>query len=200
MSKKKDSDKRMKEDQEEIMEKDIKDTLDNNQEQDQENVEVDINEVDESTVDEISQLETELEESKDKFLRLFSEFENFRRRTAKEKVELIQSANADLIGSILPVLDDFTRALSSVNEDTDLNTVIEGVDLINQKLGKVLEQNGLMKMDTEVGTDFDPEIHEAITQIPAPEENLKGKIVDTIEPGYFLGEKVVRFAKVVIGN
>jgi len=140
-------------------------------------------------------IEDELAEAKDKYLRLYSEFENYRRRTAKEKRDLISSANKDLLGDILPVLDDFERALGSIS---DLDSFTEGVKLIQSKLDKVLTGKGLKKMELEKGSDFDEEFHEAITQIPA-EEGLEGKIVDVVEAGYMLGEKVVRFAKVVVG-
>lgn len=140
----------------------------------------------------------ELSEAKDKYLRLYSEFDNYRRRTAKEKLELIQTAGEKIIVELLPVLDDFGRAMAS-NESQDKEAIIEGMSLISTKFEKVLEGEGLKLMDTEPGTDFDPELHEAVTQVPAPDNKLKGKIVDTIEQGYFLGEKVIRYAKVVIG-
>jgi molecular chaperone GrpE len=147
----------------------------------------------------IEELTEELEISKDKHIRLYSEFENFRRRTAKEKLEMISTANESLIGSLLSVLDDFERADKAFNKDTDVKAMKEGVDLVFNKLKNVLEQKGTKKMELEAGSDFDPDFHEAITQIPAPKKELKGKIVDVIENGYMLGEKVVRFAKVVTG-
>lgn len=146
-------------------------------------------------------LQDELAEMKDKYLRLFSEFENFRRRTAKEKIELIKTANEDLMAALLPVIDDFDRAKTAMgSEQADPNALKEGVDLIYNKFKKILETKGLKSMDSQPGTDFNTELHEAITQIPAPEESLKGKVVDTVESGYYLNEKVIRFAKVVIGN
>jgi molecular chaperone GrpE len=141
----------------------------------------------------------ELAEAKDKYLRLYSEFDNFRRRTAKERMELIGTASRDLIEQLLPILDDFDRAAQSANsEKATVDSVKEGMDLIQQKFNKTLQAKGLKRMDIKKGDDFNPEFHEAITQIPA-EEKMEGKIVDVIEPGFFLNETVVRFAKVVIG-
>jgi molecular chaperone GrpE len=140
----------------------------------------------------------ELAEAKDKYLRLYSEFDNYRRRTAKEKLELIQTAGEKIILEMLPVLDDFGRAEGSL-DSKDEHAVVEGIQLISTKFRKVLEGQGLKLMDTTEGIAFDPDLHEAVTQIPAPSKKLKGKIVDTIEHGYFLGEKVIRYAKVVIG-
>ena len=167
----------------------------NEMEQDQELSE-DISEADSA----INKLESELSESKDKYLRLYSEFENFRRRTAREKLDLIDTATEGLMSALLPVLDDFERAMKLSNEESDDKSIREGMDLIYQKLRKTLEQKGLVNMNTRVGDAFDPDFHEAITQIPAPEEKLKGKIVDVIEKGYLIKEKVIRYAKVVTGS
>ena len=150
-------------------------------------------------VSEVDQLKAEVAEQKDKYLRLYSEFENFRRRTAKEKLEMVKTANEGLILDLLPVVDDFERADKSFSDETELGTMKEGVDLIYQKLVKALEKKGVAVIDVDKGSDFDPEFQEAITQIPAPEEKLKGKVVDVIEKGYQLGEKVIRFTKVVTG-
>ena len=153
-----------------------------------------------NTSDEISveKIQTELAEQKEKFIRLYSEFENFRRRTAKEKLDLIQSANEQLIKTLLPVIDDFDRAEKSFRDKNDKE--LEGFFLIHSKFKKVLDQAGVKMMDIKVGAEFNPDLHEAITQIPAPDESLKGKIVDVIEPGYLLTDKVIRFAKVVVGS
>ncbi|MBX2961723.1 MAG: nucleotide exchange factor GrpE [Cyclobacteriaceae bacterium] len=147
---------------------------------------------------ELKKLQDELAESKDKYLRLYSEFENFRRRTAKEKLELIQTASEGLIVSLLPVIDDFERAEKALMgaESKEL----EGFQLIYNKFKKVLEQNGVKTMELKPGADFNTDVHEAITQVPVTEEKLKGKIVDIIEPGYLLKEKVIRYAKVVVGE
>ena len=147
----------------------------------------------------VSQLEKEVAEQKDKYLRLYSEFENFRRRTAKEKLDMIKTANESMISALLPVLDDFERALKNIGQEDNKKEEQEGILLIYNKLNKVLEQKGVTPMDLKQGDDFDAEFQEAITQIPAPDESLKGKIVDVVEKGYTLGEKVIRFAKVVIG-
>ncbi|GAA0891503.1 nucleotide exchange factor GrpE [Fulvivirga kasyanovii] len=150
---------------------------------------------------ELERLKDELAESKDKYLRLYSEFENFRRRTAKEKLDMVQTANEDLMTALIPVIDDFERAEKSFEDkSTDLGAVKEGVQLIHNKFKKVLEQKGLKAMEGKEGMDFDSEFHEAITQIPAPKKNLKGKVVDVVEKGYMLKDKVIRYAKVVIGN
>ena len=143
-------------------------------------------------------LEEQLGEAKDKYLRLYSEFENFRRRTSKEKLDLISTANKDLMADIIPVLDDFERAVAASETSEDATALKEGMILIQNKLNKSLDNRGLKKMDISKGDDFDEEVHEAITQIPADKE-LEGKIVDVVEPGYKLGESVVRFAKVVVG-
>jgi len=137
-------------------------------------------------------------EAKDKYLRLYSEFENFRRRTAKERIDLISTANKDLIVDLLPVLDDFERALKTLEGD-EHQSAREGMELIATKFRKTLDQKGLKEVEVEQGSDFDEEFHEAITQIPAPTEDLAGKVVDVVEKGYLLGEKVIRFAKVVTG-
>ena len=149
---------------------------------------------------EIERLKIELSEAKDKYLRLYSEFDNYRRRSAKERLELVQSANQDLLQDLLPVLDDFERAGQNFSEKIDPAALKEGMDLISNKFSKILTQKGVKPMDVGEGSDFDPEIHEAITQIPAPKDDLKGKVVDVIEKGYYLHEKVIRYARVVIGN
>lgn len=140
----------------------------------------------------------ELLEMKDKYLRLYSEFENFRRRTSREKSEMILSANEHLLLALLPVLDDFERAEKVVADKG--NEVTEGFILIHSKLKKILDQVGLKPMKIGPGSDFDPDTQEAITQIPAPEEKLIGKVVDVVERGYLLNDKVIRYAKVVVGN
>ncbi len=151
-------------------------------------------------VSEVDKLKAELAEQKDKYLRMYSEFENFRRRTAKEKLELIKTANEELVLQLLPVIDDFERADKSFNEETDIKSFKEGIDLIYQKFVKAMESKGVKKVEVSAGDEFDDEYHEAITRIPAPEEKLKGKIVDVVESGYSLGDKVIRFAKVVTGE
>lgn len=149
---------------------------------------------------ESAKLAKENQELKDKYVRLYSEFDNFRRRTAKERLELVNSASQDLIQEILPVLDDFERSFKAENNSGDEEQKHAGSKLIYNKLLRMLTSRGLKPMDDLVGKDFDAEYHEAITQIPAPSEELKGKIVDVVEKGYTLAGKVVRFAKVVIGK
>ena len=143
-------------------------------------------------------LKVELQEAKDKYLRLYSEFENYRRRTSKEKIEMIDSANKDLLKEILPISDDIERAIKSSSDSKNIIDE-EGVNLIYQKLKGILEKHNLKKMDIKVGDDFNSEIHEAITSTPS-DKKLKGKIVDVIEDGYMIGEKILRFGKVVIGS
>lgn len=139
-------------------------------------------------------------QEKDKFLRLFAEFENYKKRTSKERIELFKTANQELMTVLLPVLDDFERALTHIEEDKEAEELRKGVLLIYQKLINTLEQKGLSYVDAKSGDTFDAEIHEAITQIPAPSKKMKGKIVDVIEKGYKLGDKIIRFPKVVIGQ
>ncbi|MFL2991331.1 MAG: nucleotide exchange factor GrpE [Cytophagales bacterium] len=142
-------------------------------------------------------LKLELQESKDKYLRLYSEFENYRRRTSKEKIEMIDSANKDLLKEILPISDDFERAIKSSDPDNPIDG--EGINLIFQKLRGILEKHNLKKMEIKVGDDFNSELHEAITSTPS-EKKLKGKVVDIIEDGYLIADKILRFGKVVIGS
>ena len=145
------------------------------------------------------QLKEELAQEKDKFLRLFAEFENYKRRTSKERVALFSTASQDVIQALLPVLDDFDRAILEISkhEESELS---KGVELIQNKLNTTLQQKGLSVIEVQKGDEFNADYHEAVTQIPAPSEDLKGKVIDVIEQGYKLGEKVIRFPKVVIGQ
>lgn len=143
-------------------------------------------------------LREELDGAKDKYIRLYSEFENFRKRTAKEKLELIQSANEQLIKSMLPVADDFERAENSFPDKNAKE--LAGFFLIHSKFRKVLELYGVKTMEAAQGSDFNPDLHEAISQVASPAPDLKGKIVDVVEKGYLLNDKVIRYAKVVVGN
>ena len=140
-----------------------------------------------------------LDELNDKYLRLFSEFDNYRKRTQKEKLELFKTASEDVMIAILPVIDDFERAIKSTDENSMDDNYKEGVELIYNKLINTLKQKGLEQMSS-LGEEFDTDFHEAITNIPAPEPGMKGKVVDEIERGYKLNDKVIRFAKVVIGS
>lgn len=154
----------------------------------------------ESTISETEQLQNDLANEKDKFMRLFAEFENYKKRTSKERVELFKSASQDVMTAMLPVLDDFERALNHINEDKEAEELRKGVELIYNKLKATLEQKGLSKIEVNQGDVFNADDHEAVTQIPAPSEDLKGKIIDVIEVGYQLGNKVLRFPKVVVGQ
>jgi len=156
----------------------------------------------EERVEEISreeQLSQDLASEKDKFIRLFAEFENYKRRTARERIELFKTANQEVLLALLPVLDDFDRALSEIKK-TDDNILIQGVELIQEKLKSTLVSKGLEQVDVKEGDAFNADFAEAITQIPAASPKMKGKIVDVIEKGYKLGDKIIRFPKVVIGN
>lgn len=159
----------------------------------------DVTEEDIESLTKEEQLAIEVEEAKDKYLRLYSEFENFRRRNAKERMDLIKTASSDLVSELIPTIDDFERAKKANETQEELKHVKEGFDLIYNKLVKTLQAKGLKVMETEKGTPFDADLHEAVTQFPVEDEKMKGKIIDTVEKGYFLGDKVIRFAKVVIG-
>jgi molecular chaperone GrpE len=146
----------------------------------------------------LTKLKEELEGAKDKYIRLYSEFENFRKRTAKEKLDLIQSANEQLLKTLLPVVDDFERAENAFGDKSDKD--LAGFFLIHSKFKKILELYGVKTMDTAQSSDFNADLHEAISQVEAPEPALKGKIVEVVEKGYVLNDKVIRYAKVVVGN
>ncbi|RZP04327.1 MAG: nucleotide exchange factor GrpE [Flavobacteriales bacterium] len=149
--------------------------------------------------DPLAVLKSDLEKEKDKNLRLFAEFENFRKRTSKERIELFSTASESVMSSLLPVLDDFDRALQEI-EKSDESGHLKGILLISNKLRETLKIKGLKPVGTEKGDVFNADIHEAITQIPAPTDDLKGKVIDIIEKGYLLGDKIIRFPKVVIGQ
>ena len=142
---------------------------------------------------------SELAELKDKYLRLYADFENFRRRTAKEKLDLISNANESLLQALIPVADDFERAMQFIDKTDDVTAVKEGVTLIYNKLFKTLESKGLKPMVSK-GEPFNADVHESVTQFPAPSEDLKGKVIDEVEKGYYLNDKVIRFAKVIVGS
>ena len=144
-------------------------------------------------------LEEDLANEKDKFLRLFAEFENYKKRTSKERIELFRTANQEVLQAMLPVLDDFDRAMAQISKSED-EVLLKGVELIHEKLKSTLVSKGLEEVEIKAGDSFDADFAEAITQIPAPSDDLKGKIVDVIEKGYKLGDKIIRFPKVVLGN
>ncbi|MCF8463565.1 MAG: nucleotide exchange factor GrpE [Flavobacteriales bacterium] len=156
----------------------------------------------EGTLEKTDPLEVLQEDYKalnDKYLRLYSDFENFRKRTTKERIDLLKSGGEDIFKLLLPIIDDFERARANMEMATDVPSVKEGVELIYHKMVKELGNKGLKPMETK-GEVFDSEIHEAITQFPAPTEDMKGKVVDELEKGYYLNDKVIRFAKVVVGS
>lgn len=153
--------------------------------------------VEELSVEE--QLTQDLAAEKDKFIRLFAEFENYKRRTAKERIDLFKTANQEVLLALLPVLDDFDRAMIEISKSGD-ESLLKGVELIHEKLKTTLASKGLEGVEVKAGDSFDADFAEAITQIPAPSNDLKGKIVDVVEKGYKLGDKIIRFPKVVIGQ
>lgn len=181
-----------------------KDNIENNTEEQEEmtsenqNTE-ETNSNEEVELSELEKKEIEYRELNDKYIRLFSEFDNYRKRTAKEKLDLIATAGGDIIKEMLPILDDFERAMSTNQEVQDIDAIKEGFTLIHNKLIHNLTNKGLKPMDS-MHEEFDVNKHEALTQIPAPSEDLKGKVVDVIEKGYILNDKVIRFAKVVVGQ
>jgi molecular chaperone GrpE len=156
-------------------------------------------ELPESNDEEVEKLQAEIAELKDKYLRQMAEFDNFRRRTAKEPLELQQTAGKDVIQSLLVVMDDMDRASKQLESTTDLTVLKEGISLVFNKLRNIMQQKGLKVMES-TKLDFNPDLHEAITEIPAPSEKMKGKIIDTVEPGYYLNDKLIRHAKVVVGK
>ena len=147
----------------------------------------------------LEKIQAELDEQKDKYLRLAAEFDNFRRRTSKERLELIQTAGKDVIVSLLEVLDDIDRAEKQLSNNDDIAVQKEGIQLVFNKIKSSLQAKGLKALES-IHTEFDVEKHEAITEIPAPTEDLKGKVLDEVQKGYYLNDKLIRFAKVVVGN
>ncbi|MEM0518609.1 MULTISPECIES: nucleotide exchange factor GrpE [Aequorivita] len=153
----------------------------------------------EKVTDALTELQEEFQREKDRYLRLFAEFENFKKRTARERIDMFKTAGEDVINSLLPVLDDFERALKEIEKSED-DGLYKGVALINNKLRETLKSKGLSLMEVKQGDVFDSESHEAVTQIPAPDKKLKGKVIDVVEKGYTLGDKIIRYPKVVIGQ
>lgn len=145
------------------------------------------------------ELEDSLQSEKERYLRLFAEFENYKKRTGRERIELFKTASEDVMMSLLPVVDDFDRALKEIEKSED-DSLFQGVLLISNKLRETLKAKGLEPIGTQAGDVFDADVHEAVTQIPAPSKELKGKVIDVIEKGYKLGDKIIRFPKVVIGQ
>lgn len=154
----------------------------------------------ETTIDPVLKLEEDVKDLKDQNLRLYAEFENFRRRSAKERLELMESANKDTLAALLTILDDFDRALKNTEETEENILVLEGMKLIQHKLTDTLKNKGLIAMESSIGKAFNVEEMEAITQIPAPTPDMAGKVIDEVEKGYKIGEKVLRYSKVVVGK
>lgn len=180
----------------EIKEEEINNSKVDNKKEDNQAVKEEVNSetsTEETTEEEILQAE------KDKFLRLFAEFENYKKRTSKERIELFKTASQELMTALLPILDDFDRGLAEIKKAKD-KELLKGMQLINDKLNTTLIQKGLTAVEVNAGDNFDAEIHEAITQIPAPSDDLKGKVIDCVEKGYKLGDKIIRYPKVVIGQ
>jgi molecular chaperone GrpE len=148
---------------------------------------------------EIEKLQSEVQELKDKYLRQAAEFENFKKRTARERVEMIQTAGKEVIASLLEVLDDADRAEKQLQTSNDVNAIKEGIQLVFNKLRTIMQSKGVKPMQT-IGTEFNPDQHEAITEIPAPTEEMKGKVIDEVQKGYLMNDKIIRFAKVVVGK
>ena len=150
-------------------------------------------------LDNEARLEEELAREKDKFLRLFAEFENYKKRTSKERMDLFKTAGQEVMVALLPIVDDFDRALKEMSKSED-KEMFKGVELINHKFREALKSKGLEEVKAEEGDDFDAEVHDAITQIPAPNKKLKGKIIDVVEKGFKMGDRIIRHPKVVVGN
>ena len=158
-----------------------------------------IEDASESIENEVENLKNQVAELKDKYLRLVADFDNFRKRSAKERLELIQTASKDLIADFMSVLDDSERAEKQMEVTQDIEAIKEGERLVFNKLRTTFRSKGLKAMET-IGKDFNPEFHEAITEIPAPDQKTKGKVIDEVEKGYYLNDKIIRFAKVVVGK
>ena len=171
----------------------------NESENEAENSSAQENEVNEPTIeDKLAEAKEALASAKDQNLRLYAEFENFKRRNAKERLELMSSANIETMQALLPVVDDFERALKNIEKNEENAPLFEGVELIYSKLTETLKQKGLKAMESSVGQTFDVETMEAITRIPVPDKTQDGKVIDEVERGYYLGTKVLRYARVVV--
>lgn len=164
-----------------------------------ENTQTENEEKETTETDQAYLLNEKIAELNDKYLRLYSEFENFRRRTAKEKLDLISNASESVLKDLLPIIDDFERGINANEKSDDIKNIKEGLKLINHKFEKTLKDKGLRKMEC-LHLEFNSDLHEAITKIPVKDKKLKGKIVDVLENGYYLNDKVIRFAKVVLGE
>jgi len=164
-----------------------------------ENIETNSAEESQEEISEEEKLREDLAKEKEKFLRLFAEFENYKRRTSKERMDLFKTAGQEVIVSLLPVMDDFDRALKELSKSDD-KEMFQGVELISNKFKETLKNKGLEQVEVKAGDTFDAEVHDAITQIPAPDKKMKGKIIDVVEKGFKLGDRIIRHPKVVVGN
>ncbi|SHJ24794.1 nucleotide exchange factor GrpE [Pseudozobellia thermophila] len=191
------SDKDITEDFEEVLKEEQGPDVTGESENDKE--EEGTNESGKEELSEEDRLREDLAKEKDKFLRLFAEFENFKKRTSKERMEMFKTAGQEIMVSMLPVLDDFDRALKELAKSED-KEMFKGVELIRVKFRETLKSKGLEEVEVKQGDAFDAEVHDAITQIPAPNKKLKGKVVDVVEKGYKLGDRIIRHPKVVVGN
>ncbi len=165
----------------------------------EEHIEAENAEQNEEELSEEEKLREDLAKEKEKFLRLFAEFENYKRRTSKERMDLFKTAGQEVIVAMLPILDDFDRALKELSKSED-KEMFKGVELISNKFRETLKNKGLEQVEVEPGDIFDAEVHDAITQIPAPDKKMKGKIIDVVEKGFKLGDRIIRHPKVVVGN
>jgi len=203
MMKKKENNKSMKENIEKEQNSDVEDVKSEDQQKEEKKQKGKSRKKKETKEDKLVAQNEELQDKyndlNDRFLRLYSEFDNFRKRNAKEKLELIKSASQDLIVDLLPILDDLERGIDAFKEHNADPELIKGVELIYNKFYNILKQKGLKSMES-MGKEFDTDWHEALTNIPAPSEDLKGKVVDVIQKGYLLNDKVIRYARVVVGN
>jgi molecular chaperone GrpE len=183
------------------MNEEIKDSVENNEHTSTTNSENNTAETNDSNVllEKIALLEKQVEEQKDKYLRLFSDFDNYKKRSARERNDTIQSAGKEIMSALIPVADDMERAMKAFKESQDIESIKAGLDLVYTKFVTTLENKGLKGFDA-IGEVFDVEKHEAITEIPAPTEDMRGKVIDQVEKGYYLNEKIVRYAKVVVGK
>jgi len=191
-------DKKTEKQQEETAQQEEQNNQGIDNQQEFEEIEVKPEEKEETVKSEKSEKE-KLDELNDRYLRLAAEYDNYRKRTLKEKMDLTKTAGADILINILPVMDDFERALGHLDQANDMTAVKDGITLIYNKFSEFLKQRGVKEIEAKE-KDFDTDLHEAITKIPAPNEELKGKVVDVVEKGYYLYDKVIRFSKVVVGE
>ncbi len=199
MNHEKNKDKPLNANEEPVVAGEVKDAESTPSDEIKSQIEEDLNQMQENESVKDKNWAEEFKNIEDKYLRLYADFENFRRRTSSERLELFKTASQEVLVSLLPVIDDFERALKSMQTAKDVAPVKEGIELVNNKLKSILQTKGLKPMES-LGKDFDPDFHEAITKIPAPADDMKGKVVEEVEKGYFLGDKVIRFAKVVVGE